>query len=305
MNTGSTDPASRHMPCAFEYSSTSAIRVFAAARHVQIANGFRVDGEEAAGRAVFRRHVADRRAIGERHVRQAGAEELDELADDALLAQHLRDGQHEVGGGHAFLELAGQAEADDFGKQHRNRLAEHRGFGLDAADAPAEHAEPVDHGGVGIGADAGVRIGDDIAVTALGRPHDLAEIFEIDLVADAGAGRHDAEIAERLLAPFQELVALLVALIFELDIAVEGHRRAELVDDDGVVDDEVDRHQRIDLLRVAAERCHGVAHRGEVDDRRNAGEILHQDAGRPVGDLDAGAALVGQPADDRLDRFPS
>ena len=48
------------------------------------------------------------------------------------------------------------------------------------------------------------------------------EIFEIDLVADAGAGRHDAEIAEGLLAPFQELVALLVALVFELDVAGEG-----------------------------------------------------------------------------------
>ena len=113
-------------------------------------------------------------------------------------------------------------------------------------------------------------------------------------MADAGAGRHDAEIAERLLAPFQEVVALAVALVFELDIAGEGHRRAELVDDDRMVDDEVDRHQRIDLLRIAAERGHGVAHRRQVDDRRNAGEVLHQHAGRAIGDLDAGRALVGR-----------
>ena len=140
------------------------MRVFAAAGHVQIADGFGVDREEAAGRAVFRRHVADRRAVGERHVGEAGAEELDKLADDALLAQHLRDGQHEIRRGDAFLELAGEPEADDFGQQHRNRLAEHRGLRFDAADAPAEHAEPVDHGGVRIGADAGVGIGDDVAV---------------------------------------------------------------------------------------------------------------------------------------------
>ena len=38
-------------------------------------------------------------------------------------------------------------------------------------------------------------------------------------MADAGAGRHDAEILERLLAPFQESVALAVALIFEIDVA--------------------------------------------------------------------------------------
>jgi hypothetical protein len=124
-----------------------------------------------------------------------------------------------------------------------------------------QHAEAVDHGGVRIGADAGVRISGRFAFLGVG-PHDLAEIFEIDLVADAGARRHDTEVAEGLLAPFQEAVALLVAAVFELDIAGEGHRRAELVDDDGMVDDEVDRHQRVDLLRVAAERDHGVAHGG-------------------------------------------
>ena len=68
-----------------------------------------------------------------------------------------------------------------------------------------------------------------------------------------------------------------------------------------MVDDEVDRHQRIDLLRVAAERGHRVAHRREIDHGRNAGEVLHQHAGRAIGDLDAGRALVGQPAGDGLD----
>ena len=126
---------------------------------------------------------------------EAGAEELDELADHALLAQHLRDGQHEVGGGDAFLELAGQPEADHFRQQHRYRLAEHRRLGLDAADAPAEHAEAVDHGGVRIGADAGVGIGDVIfRRPRRAGPHRLRQVFEVDLVADAGAGRHDAEI---------------------------------------------------------------------------------------------------------------
>ena len=199
-----------------------------------------------------------------------------------------------------FLELAGQPEADHFGQQHRHRLAEHRRLRLDAADAPAEHAEAVDHGGVRIGADAGVGIGGDFAVLGLG-PHRLGEIFEIDLMADAGAGRHHAEIAERLLAPFQEFVALFIALVFELDIAGECQRRAELVDDHRMVDDEVDRNQRVDLLRIAAKRGHGVAHRREIDHGRHAGEILHQHAGRAIGDLDAGRALVGEPAGDRLD----
>jgi hypothetical protein len=195
---------------------------------------------------------------------------------------------------------AGQLEADDFRQQHGDRLAEHRGLRLDAADAPAENAEAVDHGGVRIGADAGVRIGDGLAVLFLG-PDGLAEIFQVDLVADAGAGRHDAEVLEGLLAPFQEAVALAVALVFLLDIMGEGHRRAELVDDHRVVDDEIDGHQRVDLLRVAAKRDHRVAHRREIDDGGNAGEVLHQHARRAVGDLVAGLALVVQPVGDGLD----
>ena len=194
-----------------------------AAGVVEVADGLAVDREEAAGGAVFRRHVADGGAVFERHVIEAGAEELDELADDALLAEHLGDGEHQVGRGDALAEPAGEAEADDLGDEHRDRLAEHRRLGLDAADAPAEHGEAVDHGGVAVGADERIGIGQGAAVLAAS-PHGLREIFEVDLVADAGAGRHDAEIAEGLLAPAEEPVALAVPLIFELDVLGEGAR---------------------------------------------------------------------------------
>ncbi len=72
-----------------------------------------------------------------------------------------------------------------------------------------------------VGADAGVRIGDRLAVLFLG-PDGLAEIFEVDLVTDAGARRNDAEVLECLLAPLQEAVALAVALVFQLDVAGKG-----------------------------------------------------------------------------------
>ncbi len=120
-------------------------------------------------------------------------------------------------------------------------------------------------------------------------------------MADAGAGRHDAEVVEGALAPLEEVVALGVALVFELDVVAVGLRRAEVVDDDRVVDDEIDGDQRIDLLRIAAEALHAVAHGGEVDDGGNAGEILHQHAGGTKADLLAGLAAVGQPGGDVLD----
>ena len=72
---------------------------------LEIIDGALVDREEAAGRAIFRRHVADRGAVGERKVVEAGTVEFDEAADDALLAKHLGDGQDQVGGSDALLEL--------------------------------------------------------------------------------------------------------------------------------------------------------------------------------------------------------
>ena len=119
-------------------------------------------------------------------------------------------------------------------------------------------------------------------------------------MADAGPRRHHLEIAERGLAPFEEFVALHVAAIFERDILLEALRRAERVDHHRVIDDEVDRDERIDLLRIAAELRHRVAHRGEIDDGGDAGEILHQHAGRAILDLALGPALL-LPVDQRLD----
>ena len=212
-----------------------------------------------------------------------------------MLAQHLGDGQHQVGGGGAGRQLAGQLEADDARDEHGDRLAEHRGLGLDAADAPAEHAEAVDHGGVRVGADEGVGV--RLAVA----DHDrTGQVLDVDLVHDAGAGRDDLELVERGLAPAQELVALLVAAVLQLDVLREGVGGAELVGDHGVVDDQLGRGQRVDLRRVAAELLDGLTHGGEVHDAGHAGEVLHDHAGRRELDLLARLGL-GVPAAERPD----
>ena len=85
---------------------------------------------------------------------------------------------------------------------------------------------------------------------------------------DAGVGRDDAEVAEGVLAPAQERVALLVARELELGVQLKRVRLAEVVDLHRVIDDELDRLQRVDLVRVAAEPDDAVAHGGEIDDRR-------------------------------------
>ena len=132
------------------------------------------------------------------------------------------------------------------------------------------------------------------------RPHRLREIFQIDLMADAGARRHDAEIRKRLLAPAQERIALLVALIFDDDVLLEGILCAEIIDHHRMVDDEIDFGERIDLFGIAAERLHRIAHRGEIDHRRHAGQVLHQHARGPERDFAIRGFLL-QPAGHRLD----
>ena len=115
------------------------------------------------------------------------AEVLDELADHLRLAQHLGDRQHEIGRGDAFAQRAGEVHADDVRRQEVNRLAEHPRLGLDAADAPADDAEAVDHRRVRVGADERVGIPDAVLLQ-----HAAREVLEIHLVHDADARRHDA-----------------------------------------------------------------------------------------------------------------
>ena len=98
-------------------------------------------------------------------------------------------------------------------------------------------------------------------------------------MADAGARWHDAEVFKSALPPFQELVALHVLLVFALHVGGERLGIAEIVDDNGVVDDEVNWNERVDLLGVALEQFHAVTHGGQINHCGNAGEVLHQHAG--------------------------
>ncbi len=153
-----------------------------ATRRAQVVQRFVVHGKEPHRRAVFGRHVGDRGAVGHGQGCRAFPEELDEFADNLRFAQHLRDVQGEVGRGHAFAKRAGHVDTDDFRGEEIDRLAEHAGFGFDAADAPTDDAESVDHRRVRIGPDQRVGV-----VDAVRGQHALGEVFQIDLVHDTDA----------------------------------------------------------------------------------------------------------------------
>ena len=117
---------------------------------------------------------------------------------------------------------------------------------------------------------------------------------------DARVGRYGAEAVERDLAPLQERIAFAVAIELERRVLFERFGGAELIDLDRVIDHEFDRLQRIDLLRIAAHIGHRIAHRGEIDDARDAREILQEHAARTIRDLFRALAAglpLGQPLD--------
>src|SRR3546814_15370597 len=63
-------------------------------------------------------------------------------------------------------------------------------------------------------------------------------------------------------SPFEEGIAFPVARVFDLQIPGEGVLPPEDVDSDRMIDDEVDRRQRIDVGRIAAPGAKGLADLG-------------------------------------------
>src|ERR1017187_10940270 len=90
----------------------------AAAGEPKVAQALLVDRENAASSAVFGRHIRNGRAIREWKILQSGTEVFDELAHHSMLAQHLGDGEDEIGRSRAFAQAA-RSEERRVGKECR------------------------------------------------------------------------------------------------------------------------------------------------------------------------------------------
>ena len=158
-------------------------------------------------------------------------------------------------------------------------MPEHRGLRFDAADTPAQHAEPADHRRVAVGAEKRIRARQGHP-RRLFQQHHRRQPFQIELMHDAAARRDQADVREGPGAPFEELEPFPIAR--NLDFFVEGARvrPASMHRNQGVVTNEIDRNARIGFARIAAAPCDLVAQRSHVGHQRDAGEILQQQAGR-------------------------
>jgi len=245
---------------------------------LQVGESFLIDGEVAHGGSVFGGHVGNGGAIRKGEFSGTRAIEFDKLTNDFVLAKNLGEGESKVGGGGSGREFASEVDADDFRGEEGERLTEHSRFGFDSADAPANDAETVDHGGVGIGADERVGVSEEGTIGLFFGKNATSEVLEVNLVNDADAWGDDAKGLESLLAPLKEFVAFAVTFKFVLHVEHEGLLGAVDVDLDGVIDDEIDGDEGFDELRIFFEPSDGIAHSGEIDEKGYASEVLQNDA---------------------------
>ena len=118
------------------------------AGHPVVVDRLLVDRKVAAGSAVVGCHISHGCAVGGRERGCAFAKVFNERPNDIRAAQQLGDGQHEVRCRHPLAESTAHVHAHDIRGQEIDGLAQHSRHRLDPADAPAEHADAVDHGRV-------------------------------------------------------------------------------------------------------------------------------------------------------------
>src|SRR5699024_3962155 len=149
-------------------------------------------------------------------------------------------------------------------------------------NAPAQDAQAVFHGGVGVGTDAGIWV-----CKALVVEDDASQVLNVYLVNDAGSWRNKAVVGEGLGSQTQELVKHLVRIVLDLNVLSQCVWAAESLHDDGVVNDHLGWVQWVDVVRVAAECSNCLTHGCEVNYTRDTGEVLHENTGWGELDFDA------------------
>ena len=261
--------------------------IMATSGQAQIIQGIAVDEEHRGGGTVFRSHVGNRGAVADGQRRSALATELEIGTDHLGLPQELGQCQNDIGGGDSGLRPAGKFHADDFRRAHPGRTAEHHAFGFKTTDPDGNHAERVDVRRVAVGPHAGIRKGHAI----LHLDH-RRHLLQIDLVHDAVARRNHLDIAEGLLGPVDEVEAVFIAPVFDGTVLGESIRiEAAALHRQRVVDDELHRHHRIDLRRIAAHVGDGIAQSRQIDQGRLAEDVMADHTCRKPGEIQITAVV--------------
>jgi len=133
---------------------------------------------------------------------------------------------------------------------------------------------------VGISSDD--RVGVEHAVSV---EHNSGEVLQVNLMDDTGARGHDLELVESSGAPLEEGESLVVSFEFKFFVLLLGVSGARDIDLDGVIDDQVDGAEGVDLVGVTTESCHSISHGSQVNDSGYSSEVLQDNSSWLEGDL--------------------
>ena len=104
-------------------------------------------------------------------------------------------------------------------------------------------------------------------------------------MTNASAGRNNAEVVKGRLSPFQEGIALHIALIFPVNIQLKRTWGAKFINHHRMIDDQIYRVKRVNLFRISPQGDNPITHCGQINHCWHAGKILHQNAGRAIGNF--------------------
>ena len=195
--------------------------------------------------------------------------EFDKLTNHAVLTENLGDAESEVSRGYTFGKFPVEVYPDHFRNKKGHRLAKHPGLCLNTTDTPSDDTNTIDHRGVRISSDECVGI-----INAVLIENALGKVFEIHLVNDSDAGRHDGKRIKGLLTPLEKFIALAVADELDFHVAIESSLRSGEVYLHRVINNQINRHERLDFFRGSSTSHRSVAHRSNIDKKRHSGKIL-------------------------------
>ena len=95
-------------------------------------------------------------------------------------------------------------------------------------------------------------------------------------MTNACAGRHNAEVIKSLLTPAQKLIPLPITIHFDTHVVSVGLFTGVTINHHRMINDQINRINRIYHCRIAPFRSNRVTHSGEINNGWHAGKILHQ-----------------------------
>src|SRR5699024_6804562 len=136
---------------------------------------------------------------------------------------------------------------------------------------PSNMSKSIFHGGVGVSTNTGIWVCQAVVV------EDYAgQVLNVYLVNNAGSWRNNLEVGEVLCTPTQELVALFVALVLNLNVLLQSISGTECLSNDRVVNNHLSWVQWVDLIWGTAQSRYSLTHGCQVDNTWDTSEVLHK-----------------------------